>query len=255
MNNDEAKQILLLYRPGTTDGEDPDTAAALAMAKSDPELWRWFHAHCERQTALREKFRQIPVLAGLKEQIISEQAAKTRAASRREKLVTVLAVLAIIASLGIVGGFVLPHKMTAPGPTLANFKVQMSYVALSGYSMDLLTKDSDQIQSYLAKNQAPADYTLPAGLQKVAVVGCDIQSWQGAKASMICFQTGAHLPAGQKSDLWLFVVDRAAVKDSADITGTQFATANGFTTATWTQGNNLYVLGVQGDESTIKKFL
>lgn len=255
MNNEEAKQVLLLYRPGTTDGEDPETAAALAMAKSDPELWHWFQAHCERQTALRDKLRQMPVLAGLKEQIISEQASKTSAASRRERLVAALAVFAIIASLAIVAGFILPHKMTAPGPTLANFKVQMTYQALSRYSMDLVTNDSAQIQSYLAKNQAPSGYVLPAGLQKAAVVGCAIRPWQGSKTSMICFQTGAPLPPGQQSDLWLFVVDRASVKDSAAVTSTQLVTANGFTTATWTQGHNLYLLGVQGDESTIRKYL
>ncbi|HTR42231.1 MAG TPA: hypothetical protein VMH87_11505, partial [Pseudomonadales bacterium] len=96
MNNDEAKQVLLLYRPGTSDAEDPETAAALALAKTDPELSRWLEEHCARQTALRDKFRQLPVLAGLREQIISEEAAKAKAASRREKIVGAVAVAAIV---------------------------------------------------------------------------------------------------------------------------------------------------------------
>ena len=33
MNRDEAKTILLLYRPGTADADDPEFAAALALAK------------------------------------------------------------------------------------------------------------------------------------------------------------------------------------------------------------------------------
>ena len=33
-------------------------------------------------------------------------------------------------------------------------------------------------------------------LTKVAVTGCAIQSWQGAKVSMICFRTGKPLAAG-----------------------------------------------------------
>ena len=40
MNCDEAKTILLLYRPGTTDAEDAQTAEALALARSDPALAR-----------------------------------------------------------------------------------------------------------------------------------------------------------------------------------------------------------------------
>jgi len=255
VNKEEAKQILLLYRPGTTDGEDPETVAALAMAKSDPELWRWFQGHCERQIALREKFRQIPVLAGLKEQIISEQAAKTRAAGRREKMAGVLAVLAIIASFTVVWSFVFPHRISPPGPTLANFKVQMAYQALSQYSMDLVTNDSTQIQLYLAQNQAPSDYVLPANLQKVAVVGCAVKSWQTSKASMICFHTDKKVSTDGQSDLWLFVANRTAVKDSSKIDSTQFATVNGLMTAVWVRGNNVYLLGVRGDENTIRKFL
>ena len=40
MNHDEARQILLLYRPGTADAEDPQIAEALALAKREPELAR-----------------------------------------------------------------------------------------------------------------------------------------------------------------------------------------------------------------------
>ena len=78
MNRDEAKTILLLYRPGTADAADPQTAEALALAKGDPELASWFETHCARQFVIGEKFRQIAVPAGLKEQIISEQAAQEK---------------------------------------------------------------------------------------------------------------------------------------------------------------------------------
>ena len=257
MNHDEAKQILLLYRPGTTDAEDPDTAAALSLAKADPELSRWLEAHCARQTALREKFRQLPVLAGLKEQIISEEAAKAKAASRREKIVGLSAVAAIVIALMTIGFLVLPHKPAAPeaNTTLAEYKSEMAGRALSYYGMDLTTNDAAQIQAYLAKNQAPSDYALPAALQKVAMTGCAIQSWQNSRASMICFNTGKLPQGGQHSDLWLFVVDRTTVKDSPLIASPQFDQVNGLTTVAWTQGNNLYLLGAKSDEGTLKKFL
>lgn len=257
MNNDEAKQILILYRPGTADAEDPDTAAALALAKADPELSRWLEDHCARQIALREKFRQLPVLAGLKEQIISEEAAKAKAASRREKIVGFSAVAAIVIAFIVIGYIVLPHKPTPPEAitTLAEYKSEMAYRALSPYGMDLTTNDATQIQVYLAKNQAPSDYTLPAGLQKIAMTGCAIQSWQSSKASMICFNTGKLPQGGQHSDLWLFVVDRTTVKDAPTITTPEFDKVNGLTTVAWTQGNNLYLLGAKSDEDTLKKFL
>src|SRR5262249_32695874 len=38
MNSEQAKEILIIYRPGTADREDPDIAAALELAKADTEL-------------------------------------------------------------------------------------------------------------------------------------------------------------------------------------------------------------------------
>ena len=90
----------------------------------------------------------------------------------------------------------------------------MAGIALRGYAMDLTTNNPAQIRAYLAQNHAPADYVLPAPLEKTAMAGCAIESWQGAKVSMICFRTGKPLPPGEQSDLWLFVVDRASVKDA-----------------------------------------
>jgi hypothetical protein len=57
----QVKQTLILYRPGTADGDDPDVAQALALVKKDQKLSRWFANNCVICEALREKFRQIPV--------------------------------------------------------------------------------------------------------------------------------------------------------------------------------------------------
>ena len=262
MNHEEAKQILLIYRPGTADADDPEIAVALALAQSDPELARWFEEHCARQNALREKFRQIPVLAGLKEQIISEEAAKARANSRRDKIIGVAAVAVILLALGMVGAFFLHgHQQTAttmppkPDNSLANYRNVMVYYAAAGYTMNLLTNDTAQIQAYLGTNQAPADYVFPAGLQKTAVAGCAVESWQNHKVSMICFLTGKPLPQGRQSDLWLFVIDASAMKDAPTSAAPQFNTVDGLMTATWAEDGKVYVLGTAGDEGAIKKYL
>ena len=139
--------------------------------------------------------------------------------------------------------------------TFAIYRSRMVRVALQGYVMDLATNNPAQIQGYLAQNQSPADYVLPAPLAKTAVTGCAIESWQGAKVSMICFRTGKPLPPGEQSDLWLFVIDRAAVKDAPQAGSRQFVRVNKLMTVTWTQGDKLYVLGVEGDEQTLRQYL
>jgi hypothetical protein len=257
MNREEARQILLLYRPGTADAEDPQIAEALALAKREPELARWLEEHCARQEALRDKLRQITAPAGLKEQIISEQAARIVTISRRRRN-TVFAAVAAMASvlilLTVLSSSWLQHR-SSDDNTLAIYQNQMVGIALRGYGMDLTTNDPGQIRAYLAQNHAPADYVLSAPLQTTAATGCAVEGWQNVKVSMICFRTGRPLPPNQSSDLWLFVVDRVSLKNPPAGTAPQFSKVNRLITAVWTQGDKVYLLGTEGDESTIRKFL
>ncbi len=251
MNINEARTILLLYRPGTADTEDPQIAAALALAKREPELARWLEEHCARQEVLRAKFRQIKAPAGLKEQIISEQAARERRRHRRP--------LAAAAAAVVVALLVCLALFRGPRPpadnTLAVYQNQMAGTALRGYAMDLTTTDPAQIRAFLARNQAPSDFVLPAALQKATVVGCAVEGWQNVKVSMICFRTGRPLPPNQASDLWLFVVEGASLKDAPRSDQPRLAAINRLRTAVWARGGSVYLLGTEGDEPAIRKFL
>ena len=251
MSHDEAKTVLLLYRPGTSDADDPQVAEALAVAKRDPELADWLEAHCARQEALRAKFRQITVPAGLKEQIISEQAAHERISLRRRN--ALFAVAAVVVALVALAPFWFARQPN--GDTFAIYRSRMANVALRGYRMDLATNNPEQIRAYLAENSAPADYALTAPLEKTVTSGCAVENLRGAKVSMVCFRTGRPLTPGQSSDLWLFVVDRTAVKDAPAAAAPRFIQVNNLMTATWTEGDKLYVLGTQGDEAALRSYL
>ena len=251
MNHDEAKNILLLYRHGTADADDPQIAEALALAERDPELKDWLVVHCARQFVLRERFRQITAPAGLKEQIISEQAAQHRRALHRGNWVPAAFATLMLLAATIAFWF----SQRGHDDTLAIYQNRMVGVALRGYAMDLLTNNPEPIRTYLAQNHAPADFVLPAALQKTALSGCAVEGWQDAKVSMICFRTGKPLAPGGQSDLWLFVVDRASVRGSPAGSSPQFSKVNRLVTATWTEGDKLYLLGTEGDEQTLKQYL
>ena len=256
MNRDEAKNILLLYRT-EADAADPQIAEALALAKTDAELSRWFAEHCAAQSAVREKFRQIEIPAGLMQQIISEQKAGTKI-SRREKMVLAVTVAAIVISIGVLAIFFLPRgssRNESAFNTFSNFEDGMIRFARSGYAMDLATNNLAQIQNYFAQNHAPSDYTLTAALEKTAATGCAVKNWSDANVSMICFSTGKPLRPNQSGDLWLFIIDRSAIKDAPQASSPQIATVNGITAAVWTQGGKIYLLGVEGDEQTLRKYL
>ena len=251
MNINEAKTILLLHRPGLAEADDPQMAAALELAKKDAELARWFGEHCARQEVLRGRFRQIAVPAGLKEQIISEQASRERIIHWRPRLALAAAAIVLVFLSAF---FWWPHHPA--DDTLAIYQDQMARIALRGYYMDLTTNDPVPIRDHFVENQAPADYVLPAGLAKAPIVGCAVQGWQTAKVSMICFHSGRPQPPGQAPDLWLFVVDRAAIPDAPEPGPARIFTINRLTAAVWTQGDKVYLLGLAGDDpATLQKFL
>ena len=250
MNREEAKTILLLYRPETADSGDPQIAEALALAKQDPELARWLDEHCARQNALRTKFRQIEIPAGLKEQIISERAAQEKIIFWQRNFAPAAAVvMAIIIGLIIRAPFWFHSRAD---DTFAIYRSRMVSTALRGYAMDLAANNPAQLRTYLAQNRAPANFILPAALQQVAVTGCAIEHWQGAKVSMICFHDGKPNAPG---DLWLFVIDRASVKNAPANASPQLSKVSQLITATWTQDDKLYLLGTEGDAQTIRRFL
>ena len=251
MTSDEAKDILRPHHPGAP-VTGSELAAALALAETDAELAHWWAAHGQRQAEVRRQFRSIRAPEGLQEQIISEHRALERSRFWRPP-VHWLALAALVAVLAGIPFWL--HPTPRNGPDLAVYQKQMAGLALRGYGMDVLTNDPREIRSYLAQNHAPADYVLPAALQRAALAGCAVETWQGVKTSMLCFRTGRPLAAGAQSDLWLFVVEAAAVPGTPAGSAPQFTQISRLTTAVWSQNGKLYMLGAVTDEAGLRKFL
>jgi hypothetical protein len=251
MDKHEAKQILALFRPATADEEDTFFHQARQLAKGDPELARWFDEHCEAYLVLRRKFQAIPIPPGLKEQILSEQ--KIQRPFFQEywrSLLAAAAVLALLLSLNF--GFWPANNVTNG---YAAYQKRMTKTALRSYSMDLVEADPALVRKFLQQKHAPADYSLPEGLNKTAIVGCVVSSWQGSPVSMICFKSGRLLPPGAESDLWLFVADRKAVADAPRASAPLLTRVNKVTTASWSDDTKTYLLAAVGDEAFLQKYV
>ena len=146
MNNQEAKEILQLFRPGTADEKDAAFDQARQLAKTDPELARWFDQHCRAYLALRRKFQAIPVPPGLKEQILSER--KIRRPFFQKHWGPLLAAAAVVVLLiGIESGF--PPFHGADG-------------AISGLSQTHDQNRAAQLLHGFAGDKSGADPRLPA---------------------------------------------------------------------------------------------
>jgi hypothetical protein len=252
MSREEARRTLLLYRPGTADAEEPEIAEALEVARQDAELSRWLTQHCAQQEILRSRMRNIPVPAGLKEQIISERPAPPQQRFNRRAL---LLAAASVGLLLIVWRVAFVWQQRPSDDTFANYRARMVKTALRGYSMDFESSNPEKIRDFLAQQSAAGNYKVPGGLLKATPTGCAIEDWQGAKVAMLCFRAGTAASANWKSDIWLFVVDRGSVKGAPAGDSPEFAKVNKLITATWTEGGKLYLLGTIGDEQLIRRWL
>jgi hypothetical protein len=255
MTTEQAKEILLLYRPGTADAEDPQTAEALALAKGDGELRLWLEAQMAMHEKIRRQFAAIPVPEGLREQIISERPAE---AGRSFSFTRVAVMCAVVFLVYFSGSFLFQQSAhwwrEREAMRFTNYSAGMVAKAINAYGMDLNTADLTQIRAYFATHQRPANYSMPPNLEKAAATGCVASDWHGRPVAMICFRSPGKA-ADQGSDLWFFVIQSNLLRDAPQNSTPEFSVAGGVPVASWTAGGQTYLLAYQGDVGQLKAML
>jgi hypothetical protein len=119
--------------------------------------------------------------------------------------------------------------------------------------MDLETSDLSQIQQHLAR-LGHGNYVLPAGLSRTSPTGCAVFPWHGKPVSMLCFSSRAKALVATP-DLFLFVVDRAAVVDPPAPTVRAFTPGRHYSSVTWSDEKKAYVMVGLGNEDFLRKYL
>jgi len=251
MTNEQAKQILQLYRPGTADATDPEFAEALAACERDAELKQWFAHHCALYAAIRSKFKKIAVPEALKEQIIAERPVPQTPVWQKLVLAGGAVALAVIALV------VLKPNIRPPEPhDFATYRNSMGKLTSGYYAMDTNSSDLSVIRTYLAERKSIADFILPENLQNGAkALGCVATTWQGKPVSMVCFASGRPTDPNQPSDLWLFISGDDIATESPKTSTPAFAKYADLITASWKVGNRTYILAAKGIEQFLEKYL
>jgi hypothetical protein len=247
MTCSEAREVLLLYRPDTADATDPQIAEALELAGRDPELGRWFEEHRAFQKAIRAKFQQIEVPAHLKGSLLIRGAAQPKAIPLQawwHRPVWLTAAAAVLVLFGLAGMWLRPRVPDR----FANYQTRMVSEVQREYAMDLVTNDMRQIRQFMARHDAPADYDVPRGLERLQLTGGGRLTWRNNPVAMVCFDRG------DKQMLFLFVMKRSAVKDPPPATP-RVSEVSQMLTVSWTQGDNTYVLAGPEEADFVKKYL
>jgi hypothetical protein len=195
MNSLEARRLLEVYRPGGADEAEPLFTEALRQVERDPELARWFQEQRTFDGDLAAGLRTLPAPADLKSFLLASRKV-VRPPFWRDWRVRAAAA-AIVFVLAVVGG---AFATTKPVP-FPQFRSELIDRAWDGQThLDFESTDVVRIKQWLARNFAPADFTLPEGLRQARMHGCRIVEAEGRRVPMICLGDGL-------KHLHLFVVD------------------------------------------------
>ena len=242
MDKNEAKRLLLGFR-SRVDDEEPMFREALALAETDPELKAWLVAERQRTEALQGKLREIEPPDDLLFKIIRQKPALPPPPRKLWRFAQAAAAVAVLCGLAFF------WLRPAPKNSFAGYEQYLAGLVAKKYRMSLETDNLDKIRSFLANNQAPADYVLNSQLEKTRALGCATLSWNGNPVSMLCFSDAAN------RKLFLFVVNREAIPDAPGQAAGHFQQVGQFSVAGWTQGGRSYVLAVEGDDGMIHRYL
>jgi hypothetical protein len=247
MNLTEARDVLLLYRPGTDDTADPQMTEALELARRDPELGEWFEQHRAFQKAMRARFRQIEVPAHLRTSLLIQAAPQPKVIPPPawwRRPVWRVAAAAVVLLLGLVAFWPRPRLPDR----FANYEDRVVGEAMREYRMDVVTNNMAQVRRFLAQRGAPADYHVPQGLERLQLTGAGLLTWRSHPVSMVCFDRG------DKQMVFLFVMKRSAVKDPPPQTP-QLGQVHRMITASWSSGDDTYVLAGPEEADFLQKYL
>ena len=245
MDSQQAKEILLGYRPGIDDPSDPRVAEALRQLDLDPELARWFEQLQAADDAIRRQLRETPVPLGLKQRILAEQKVARPDFGWRQPVLVAAAAAAVIV-LGVLSAWIFNRSA---GNGLSAYRADMvRYVSTSYNDRFIKAASFDQLRQVLGARQWPTDFIVPDRLQSVTVVGGGAVEWKGHKVALACMKEGRH-------GLWLFVIEKSALPDAPKVETPHVDLIDGTPTAAWSQAGNVYLFTVQGDDAFLRKYL
>ncbi|MEP6956637.1 MAG: hypothetical protein ABI883_07410, partial [Chthoniobacterales bacterium] len=118
-------------------------------------------------------------------------------------------------------------------------------------SVDLATSQLPRLTAFLQENGAPSQLSIPQRVQQMKAVGCRTLRFRGSEVGLICFKRADN---GELAHL--FVIDRKAVaKLRATLADPQFAEQGEWMTASWVEGDHVYLFATKGNRATVEKFL
>lgn len=244
MNAAEAREILQAYRPGADDATDAQIAEALRLVAAHPELARWWEEEQAFDRAVAAQLAAIPAPFGLKTRILAEAIPPARRSAWRWIFGSAVAVATLLLLAQLTGVWQRPP----PANLSHDYAREMaSFIQLTP-PLQMESNNLGAIQDWLTTKTAQP-VKIPAPIAALAPVGCRLLSFRGHDVTLICFH------AEGKRLAHLFVVDRAALPNLKPGDKPIFANEHGWMTATWAEGDHVYLVTMQGSRAAVEQLL
>lgn len=230
MDRHQAKEILARYRPGEAWG-DPEVGEALEFARNDPQLAEWF-----KQRSGQANGATVP----------ADAPAIPAEAGRRLNPVAVLAGFAAALLIAM-----LAWSLAAPKPKdpFVNYRERMVRVVRRAYPAQISVTDLAQVRDYFRTNAGPVDFPLPRNLEKLQPKGCAVFTWRSHPVGLMSFE------AGGNTNISLFLIPRASFPVTSIPLATDYARVGKLLTASWTDGERVYLLAGPDDPALLKNYV
>ena len=215
------------------------------MAQRDPELRAWFGKHCAAHMPVPGDTKFPP--AGF-----IPAPFPTQSADDREHVIPLNKLALIMIATTILVLIIAALRSLYPPPldnTYANYRDRMARSVQRSYPMKITATDQAEIREYFHANAGLYDFALSRTLEQMPAKGGAVFTWHNQPVSLI------GLDAGGNTNLFLFLIRRNAFHSVPVPTKVEFARVGKLMTASWSEGNEVYLLAGPNDVVALQSYL
>ncbi len=125
----------------------------------------------------------------------------------------------------------------------------MARLVQRSFPMKIVLTDQSAIRQYFRTNGGPYDFSLPHNLEKLPGMGAAVLTWHSQPVSLF------GLNAGVNTNFYIFLIKKTTFANEPVPANPQFSRVGRVMTASWTAGNNIYLVTGPNDATTLQSFL
>ena len=247
MDREQARRILITYRLGEAAPHGSELAEALAMADRDPELSAWLEAQLRFDRTVRARVRSVAPPTHLQAAILSQRPRRIGPSRWATPLGWAMAAALVLMSGAAIWLSYNPESggsshQAASGPaTGETFRKAMAVMLTDGvYSLQVQSRSLEELRRYITANGGAGNAAIPSSLEALNSLGCQVFSWDGHQATLICFTSSTY------GLVHLVILEGSLpdVQGNAPV----LAQAAGWNTALWQESGRTYLLCARGTD-------